>query len=86
MAKKEAPVMLQVGDREVRITSPSKLYFPAANLTKLDLVQYYLDLAEGAVRAIHSRPMVLKRYVKGITLGQVAVHLQQAPVTPRATR
>jgi bifunctional non-homologous end joining protein LigD len=66
MAKKEAPVMLQVGEREVRITSPSKPYFPAANLTKLDLVQYYLDLAEGAVRAIHARPIVLKRFVKGI--------------------
>ena len=66
MAKKEAPAVLTVGDREVTITSPSKLYFPAAQISKLDLVKYYLHVADGAVRGVAGRPVVLKRYVKGI--------------------
>jgi len=58
--------MLEVAGRQVRITSPSKIYFPDLGLTKLDLVQYYLAVAEGAVRGIRERPIVLKRFVNGI--------------------
>ena len=58
--------MLEVGGREVTVTNPGKVYFPDAGYTKLDLVQYYLSVAEGAVRAIHNRPILLKRYVNGI--------------------
>ncbi len=66
MGKKEQPVVLSLGDHEVRITSPSKIYFPEVGITKLDLVRYYLHVAEGAIRGIRGRPVVLKRYVKGI--------------------
>jgi DNA ligase D-like protein (predicted polymerase) len=66
VAKKEAPELLVVEGREVSVTSPSKLYFPAAGVTKLDLVRYYLSVAEGALRGIARRPIVLKRYVHGI--------------------
>lgn len=66
MAKKTPPVMLEVAGREVRVTSPDKLYFPAAGVTKLDLVNYYLAVGEGALRGIRGRPIVLKRYVRGI--------------------
>jgi len=51
---------------EVRVSHPDKVVFPAAGLTKLDLVEYYLDVAEGALRGAGGRPMVLKRFVKGI--------------------
>jgi bifunctional non-homologous end joining protein LigD len=79
MAKKEPPLMLDVGGHEVRVTSPSKLYFPELGLTKLDLVQYYLAVADGALRGIDRRPLVLKRFVNGI--GEKAFFQKRAPKT-----
>ncbi len=58
-------VDLDVAGRTVRITNPDKVYFPAAGHTKLDLVRYYLAVAEGALRGIRNRPMALKRYPDG---------------------
>lgn len=58
--------VLDVAGREVTITHPAKVVFPDAGLTKLDLVRYYLAVADGALRGVAGRPMVLKRYVKGI--------------------
>ena len=66
MAKKQPPEIVTIEGREVRITSPGKLYFPEAKITKLDLVHYYLEVAEGALRGIAGRPIVLKRWVDGI--------------------
>jgi DNA ligase D-like protein (predicted polymerase) len=66
MAKSE---LLSVAGREVTITNPDKLVFPAAGPqghTKLDLVRYYLAVSEGALRGVAGRPMILKRFVKGI--------------------
>lgn len=60
------PQVLQVDGREVRVTNPDKVYFPAIGLTKLDLVQYYLAVGEAALRGVLRRPTVLKRYVDGI--------------------
>ena len=57
--------VLEVAGRSVVVTNPGKVYFPAAGHTKLDLVQYYLSVAEGAVRGVAGRPMVLKRFVNG---------------------
>ena len=52
--------------REVRVTHPEKLYFSKqARVTKLDLVQYYLAVAPGALNGIRDRPIVLKRFVNG---------------------
>ncbi len=65
-AKAAAAELLDIDGREVRVTNPHKVYFPAAGVTKLDLVSYYLAVAEGALRAIGRRPLVLKRYVSGI--------------------
>lgn len=62
---KPAPEVLDVGGREVTVTNPSKVVFPAAGHTKLDLVRYYLSVADGALRGVRGRPMVLKRFVKG---------------------
>jgi DNA ligase D-like protein (predicted polymerase) len=68
---------VEVGGREVRITNPDKIYFPAAGYTKFDLVQYYLAVSEAAVRAVRGRPMALKRYVNGI--GGEAFYQKRAP-------
>lgn len=51
--------------REVTVTNPDKVIFPAGT-TKLDLVRYYLAVADGALRGVRGRPMILKRFVKGI--------------------
>src|SRR5437762_8457662 len=64
MAKAEAGV-LEVAGREVVITNPGKTFFPQAGYTKLDLANYYAAVAEGALRGIAGRPLVLKRYVDG---------------------
>src|SRR5947208_401219 len=57
--------VLGVAGREVVITNPDKVIFPLAGHTKLDLVKYYAAVAEGALRGISARPLVLKRYVNG---------------------
>ena len=69
--------VLQIDDREVRISSPDKVVFPEAGLSKLDVVRYYLAVAEGALRGAGGRPMVLKRFVKGID--QEAFFQKRAP-------
>src|SRR5438477_11643150 len=57
--------VLEVAGREVVITNPDKTFFPRAGPTKLDLGNYYAAVAEGALRGIAGRPIVLKRYVDG---------------------
>ena len=65
MAKEEARV-LEVAGREVRITNPGKPYFSKElRLTKLELVAYYMSVADGALNGIRDRPIVLKRFVDG---------------------
>jgi DNA ligase D-like protein (predicted polymerase) len=59
-------VVLEVAGREVTVTNPRKVYFPEAGLTKLDVVRYYLAVAEGALRGAGGRPNVLVRYADGI--------------------
>jgi bifunctional non-homologous end joining protein LigD len=58
--------VLTVSGREVTVTNPSKVLFPKAGLTKLNLVQYYLAVADGALRAAGGRPNMLVRYPNGI--------------------
>ncbi len=57
--------VIEVAGREVVITNPDKVFFPRAGYTKLDLAKYYAAVAEGALRGIAARPIVLKRYVNG---------------------
>jgi len=59
--------ILEVAGREVTVSNPDKVYFPEAGHTKLDLVRYYLAIADGALTGIRGRPMALKRFVDGIT-------------------
>jgi DNA ligase D-like protein (predicted polymerase) len=72
-----APLTLEVDGRQVSITHADKVVFPAIGITKLDLVDYYLAVADGALRGVQDRPMILKRFVKGIT--EEAVFQKRAP-------
>lgn len=84
MNRMTRPVSLEVAGRQVTITHPDKVVFPRAGghktsgpYTKLDLVRYYLSVADGALRGVAGRPMILKRFVKGIS--QEAVFQKRAP-------
>jgi DNA ligase D-like protein (predicted polymerase) len=61
-ARKE---VLEVTGREVTVTNPDKVFFPETGHTKIDLVNYYLKVADGALRGVSGRPMALKRFVNG---------------------
>jgi bifunctional non-homologous end joining protein LigD len=63
--RKAHQAVLELAGREVVITNPDKPFFPQAGHTKLHLVRYYAAVAEGALRGIAGRPIVLKRYVDG---------------------
>jgi bifunctional non-homologous end joining protein LigD len=63
--RKARQAVLEFAGREVVITNPDKPFFPEAGLTKLHLARYYAVVAEGALRGIAGRPIVLKRYVDG---------------------
>jgi len=58
--------VLTVAGREISVSNPRKVLFPQAGYTKLDLVRYYLAVADGALRAAGNRPNVLVRYPNGI--------------------
>src|SRR5437868_10520739 len=66
MGSKEERETLTVAGREVSISNPRKVLFPEAGHTKLDLVQYYLAVADGALRGAGDRPNVLVRRADGI--------------------
>ena len=61
-SKKE---VLEIDGREVSVSNPDKVYFPKAGYTKLDLVRYFLAVADGALVGVRGRPMALKRFVDG---------------------
>jgi bifunctional non-homologous end joining protein LigD len=66
MAKATQQAVLVATGREVAITNPQKVLFPEASITKLDLAQYYLAVADGALRGAGNRPNVLVRYPNGV--------------------
>jgi bifunctional non-homologous end joining protein LigD len=77
--KDDAAVVLSIDGREVRITHSDKPYFSKqTKLTKLDVVQYYLAVAPGALGGIRDRPIVLKRFLDGAE-GE-AFYQKRAPV------
>ena len=65
-AKKGEHVLVDAGGREVRVSNPGKLFFPKAGLTKLDLVNYYVECERAVVRGLRDRPTVMKRWVNGV--------------------
>ena len=64
---KDPSVSRDLDGYEVTITNPNKVYFPDAGITKLELVDYFMAVADGALLGVRDRPMALKRFVDGIT-------------------
>jgi DNA ligase D-like protein (predicted polymerase) len=71
-------VELEVGDRTVKVTNPDKVLFPDAGHTKRDLVDYYLAVGDGIVRALRERPTQLRRFPDGI--GGEQIYQKRVPV------
>jgi bifunctional non-homologous end joining protein LigD len=71
--------VLTTAGREVPISNPDKVLFPQAGLTKLDLVNYYVTVAEGALRGAGGRPNMLVRYPNGI--GEEFFYQKRAPAS-----
>jgi bifunctional non-homologous end joining protein LigD len=69
--------ILEVAGRTVPVSNPDKVYFPRTGHTKLDVIRYYLTVAEGALRGVAGRPMILKRFVHGA--GEPAFFQKRAP-------
>ena len=59
-------VQVQVGERTVRVSNPDRVYFSARGETKLDLINYYLAVGPGIVRALRERPCMLPRFPEGV--------------------
>ncbi len=57
--------ILEIAGHEVTLSNPEKVYFTKAGITKQELVDYYLAVRDGVLRAVARRPMILKRYVGG---------------------
>ena len=70
-------VHLDVGGRDVRISSPERVYFPERGETKLDLARYYLAVGDGILRALRERPTMLHRFPKGVSGAKV--HQKRLP-------
>ena len=66
-------VEIVAGGRSVRVSSPSRVIFPATErtteITKLEVAQFYLDVEDGLMRALRNRPTTLERWPKGVLAG-----------------
>src|SRR5919108_5638336 len=62
-------VEIEAGGRTVRVTNPSRVYFPQVGITKLELVEYYVSVGEGILRALRDRPTTLERWPNGVHEG-----------------
>ncbi|BBH64102.1 ATP-dependent DNA ligase [Actinoplanes sp. OR16] len=69
--------VIEVGDYDVRVSNPDRIYFPELGATKLDLVEYYLAVSDGIVRALRERPCMLHRFPDG--LAGEKVHQKRVP-------
>ena len=70
-------VELEVGPHTVRVTNPGRVYFPKTGWTKLDLVNYYLSVGDGIVRALYERPCMMHRFPEGLAGDKV--HQKRVP-------
>jgi DNA ligase D len=57
---------LDVAGRTVRVSSPGKIMFPDRGFTKRDVVEYYLAVGDGILRALRERPTTLQRFPEGV--------------------
>jgi DNA ligase D len=76
-ANKSPAVEIEVGPHTVRVSNPDRVYFPEIGATKLDLVNYYVAVGDGIVRALRERPCMLHRFPDGLSGGKV--HQKRVP-------
>ncbi|WP_433336380.1 DNA polymerase domain-containing protein [Spirillospora sp. CA-294931] len=62
-------IEIPVGDRLVKVTNPDKVYFPEHGYTKRQVVEYYIAVGEGILRATRDRPTTLERWPSGVFEG-----------------
>ncbi len=68
MAPSKTPaVEIDVAGRPVRLSSPDRVYFPEPGITKRELLEYYLAVGDGILRALRERPTTLERWPKGVS-------------------
>jgi DNA ligase D len=77
MATKSPSVEIEVDDKVVRVSNPDRVYFPETGATKLDLVEYYLSVGDGIVRALFERPCMMHRFPEGLSGDKV--HQKRVP-------
>src|SRR3984957_10310706 len=65
-AKSGEHVVVEVAGRELRVSNPGKPFFPDVGLTKIDLVNYYVECEQQVVGGLRERPTVMKRWVDGV--------------------
>jgi DNA ligase D len=74
MAKPEE-IIVDAAGRDVRVSNPDRVIFPADGrapaVSKLDIVNYYLAVGDGILRALRRRPTTLERWPKGVHPGIV---------------
>src|ERR1700689_2559209 len=58
-------IVVEVAGRSVGVSNPDKVYFPRTGHTKLDLVNYYLAVADGALGGVAGGALGLKTFVNG---------------------
>src|SRR5580692_6964776 len=63
---KAEPIPIDVGGRSLKISSPAKVMFPAAGVTKEELVRYYIAVGGGICAALRDRPTTLHRFPDGV--------------------
>jgi DNA ligase D len=76
-ASKSPAIEIEVGPCTVRVSNPDRVYFPEIGATKLDLVNYYLSVGDGIVRALRERPCMMHRFPDGLSGGKV--HQKRVP-------
>ena len=76
----ESEAIVAVGDRQVKLTNLQKLFWPALDITKGDLIRYYVDVAPVLLPHLRDRAMVMRRYPNGA--GGESFFMKRAP-SPR---
>ncbi|MGX6605765.1 non-homologous end-joining DNA ligase [Micromonosporaceae bacterium Da 78-11] len=76
-SSKSPATTVEVGGLDVRVSNPDRIYFPELGATKLDLVNYYLAVGDGIVRALRERPCMLHRFPDGLAGDKV--HQKRVP-------
>ncbi|GIH26857.1 ATP-dependent DNA ligase [Acrocarpospora phusangensis] len=73
-------IELDVGGRTVKVSNPDKIYFPGIGATKRELVEYYVSVGDGVLRAVRDRPTYLKRHPDGVETD--AIYQKRMPKHP----